>query len=154
MALVRIFRRYFSHDPRWVLLTTRGRASGLPREVLLPCGRTADSILLISAYGRRSNWFQNLQRDPRVTVSAAGWVLEGRAEIVDDPQAKRAIVAAHPFIPSIPVIFVPFVLHPLLFPIARPLLFRFIERRPLVIVRLWSSAGSVIVCESGRGRHP
>jgi deazaflavin-dependent oxidoreductase (nitroreductase family) len=95
-ALVRIFRRYLSHDPRWVLLTTRGRTSGLPREVLLPCGRTADVILLISAYGRRSNWFRNLERDPRVTVTAAGWNLDGRAEIVDDPATKRAILAAHP----------------------------------------------------------
>jgi deazaflavin-dependent oxidoreductase (nitroreductase family) len=133
--LVRIFRRYLSHDPRWVLLTTCGRTSGLRREVLLPCGRTADAILLISAYGRRSNWFRNLERDPRVTVTAAGWVLDGRAEIVDDPETKRAILAAHPFIPGFPMIFLPFVLHPLLFPIARPLLLRFIERRPLVVVR-------------------
>ena len=134
-VLVRIFRRYFSHDPRWVLLATRGRTSGYPREVLLPCGRTPDSVILISAYGRRSNWFRNLERDPAVTFTAAGWFLDGRAQIVDDRESKRAIIAAHPFIPGIPMIFLPFVVHPLLFPIARPLLLRFIEGRPLVILR-------------------
>jgi hypothetical protein len=33
-ALVRRFRRYFEQAPGWVLLTTRGRKTGLPREVL------------------------------------------------------------------------------------------------------------------------
>lgn len=141
-VLVRLFRRYLAHDPRWVLLTTRGRTSGLPREVLLPCGRTADAILLISAYGRRSNWFRNLERNPRVTVTCAGWVLEGRAEIVDDPDAKRAMLAAHPFIPGFPLVFLPFVLHPLLFPIVRPLLLRFVGKRPLVVIRRQGSTAA------------
>jgi hypothetical protein len=30
-ALVRVFRRYFETAPGWVLLTTTGRRTGLPR---------------------------------------------------------------------------------------------------------------------------
>jgi len=134
-VLVRFFRRSLAHDPRWVLLTTRGRKSGQPREVLLPCGRTSDAIIVISAYGRRSNWFRNLEQDPEVTVTCAGWVLRAHADIIDEPEAKRALLAAHPYIPSFPFILLPFVLHPLLFPVARPLLLRFVHHRPIVVFR-------------------
>ena len=69
-ALVRLFRRYFERAPGWVLLTTRGRKTGLPREVLLPCERTPDCLIMISTYGWRSNWVRNIQRDPNVTITA------------------------------------------------------------------------------------
>src|ERR1700687_4408732 len=55
-VVVRVFRRYFERAPGWVLLTTRGRKSGLPREVLLPCERFEEGLLIISTYGSRSNW--------------------------------------------------------------------------------------------------
>jgi hypothetical protein len=38
-AIVRAFRTYLARAPGWMLLTTRGRRTGLPREVLLPSGR-------------------------------------------------------------------------------------------------------------------
>ena len=53
-VLVRLLRRYFVRAPGWILLTTRGRRTGLPREVLLPCERFQDGILVISTYDRRS----------------------------------------------------------------------------------------------------
>jgi deazaflavin-dependent oxidoreductase (nitroreductase family) len=153
-VLVRLFHRYLAHDPRWVLLTTRGRRSGLPREVLLPCGRTADAVIVISAYGRRSNWFRNLEQDPGVTVTCAGWVLDGQAEIVDDPDVKRVMLTAYPFIPGFPLVFLPFVLHPLLFPIARPLLLRFVEERPLVVIRRQAANSSQVTRTPSRvGEH-
>lgn len=154
-VLVRLFHRYLAHDPRWVLLTTRGRRSGLLREVLLPCGRTADAVIVISAYGRRSNWFRNLEKDPEVTVTCAGWVLDGRAEIVDDADTKRMMLAAHPFIPGFPLVFLPFVLHPLLFPIVRPLLVRFVAgERPLVVIRRQSADGSLRRVPRVRSEEP
>src|SRR6185295_3527363 len=74
-ALVRVFRRYFETAPGWVLLTTTGRRTGLPREVLLPCERWPDGLLIISTYGYQSDWMRNLRRDPRVLVTCAGWVV-------------------------------------------------------------------------------
>ena len=40
--LVRLMRRYFERASDWVFLTTTGRKTGLPREVLLPCAYFAD----------------------------------------------------------------------------------------------------------------
>ncbi len=101
-AIVRTFRRYFEQAPGWVLLTTTGRRSGLPREVMLPCERTPEFLYILSTYGRRSNWIRNIERRPAVRVTAAGWVLDAAAEIVDDLAAKQALVTAHPFFAPMP----------------------------------------------------
>ncbi len=133
--LVRILRGYFERAPGWVILTTRGRRTGLPREVLLPCERTADAIIVISTYHWRSDWMRNLRKDPQVRVTCAGWVLPARAEIVEDVAAKRAIIGAHPFFPGAPFV----VVHAVLRTILRPLLVlgmrRWVAPRPLVIIR-------------------
>jgi deazaflavin-dependent oxidoreductase (nitroreductase family) len=133
-ALVRWLRGYFERAPGWVLLTTTGRKTGLAREVLLPCERTADFLILISTYGRRSDWIRNLERDPRVTVTCGGWRISGLAEVVDDLARKRAIVTAHPFFAPAPFA----VVHALLRTIFRPLLVAFLRAwvapRPIVLV--------------------
>ena len=83
-GIVRIFRRYFECAPGWVLLTTTGRISGLPREVLLPCERYSEGLIVISTYGWRSHWIRNISHQPEVRVTCGGWVLSGRAEVVED----------------------------------------------------------------------
>jgi deazaflavin-dependent oxidoreductase (nitroreductase family) len=134
-ALVRLLRRYFERAPGWVLLTTRGRKSGLAREILLPCERTRDALILISTYGHRSNWLRNIESDPHVTVTCGGWVIRGRAEIVEDVQRKRAIVTAAPFYPAAPFA----VVHAVLKTVLRPLLVlslrAWVTHRPVVLVR-------------------
>lgn len=133
--MVRVFRYYFERAPGWVLLTTRGRKTGLPREVLLPCERTPDGVVLISTYGRRSNWMRNLERDPDVHLTCAGWVVAGRAEIILDPGAKRALVSAHPFFPALPIAPVHLVIRGLLRPLLVVLLRRWVGPRPVVVIR-------------------
>src|SRR5512140_2760970 len=71
-VLVRLFRHRLERAPGWVLLTTRGRTTGLPREVLLPCERFDACVLVISTYGWRSNWIRNIRRHPLVRVTRAG----------------------------------------------------------------------------------
>jgi deazaflavin-dependent oxidoreductase (nitroreductase family) len=101
-ALVAALRGGFERSPHWVLLTTRGRKSGLPREVMLPCARTRDAVVVISTYGRRSHWLRNLEADPHVRFSARGELREGVAEVVHDLARKREIVERHPFLPVVP----------------------------------------------------
>jgi len=102
-ALVAALRGSFERSPHWVLLTTTGRKSGLPREVMLPCVRTRDGVVVISTYGRRSHWLRNLEADPHVRFSARGGAKEGVAEVVDDVARKRKIVERHPYLPLAPV---------------------------------------------------
>jgi deazaflavin-dependent oxidoreductase (nitroreductase family) len=133
-ALVRRLRRYFERAPGWVLLSTRGRKTGLPREVLLPCERAPDFLYVISTYGWRSHWIRNIQRSADVRVSVGGWVVSGHAEIVDDPDRKRSLVSAHPFFPVAPFT----VVHGILRTILRPLLVlslrRWVVPRPIVVI--------------------
>jgi len=134
-VLVDLLRRYFERAPGWVLLTTRGRKTGLPREVLLPCERTLEAVIVISTYGWQSHWIRNLKRDPQVRITAGGWTLTGRAEVIEDLERKHAIVSADPFFPAAPFAIVHAVVRTLL----RPLLIRFLRRwvtpRPIVVIR-------------------
>ena len=123
-ALVRLLRRYFQGAPGWVLLTTTGRKTGLSREVLLPCERSAGALVVISTYGWRSQWIRNIQKDPRVCVTSAGWVLPATAEIIGDLERKRAIIDAHVFFPPAPFVLV----HAVLCTILRPLLVFLLRR--------------------------
>jgi deazaflavin-dependent oxidoreductase (nitroreductase family) len=134
-VLVRVFRRYFERAPGWVLLTTRGRKTGLPREVLLPCERFADGLLILSTYARRSNWMRNLAREPAVRITAGGLVLAARAEIVDDLEAKRALVTAHPFFAPAPFGLLNALHRTLLRPLTVAFLRRWVTDRPVVVVR-------------------
>ncbi len=134
-AIVWLFRRYFERAPAWVLLTTTGRRTGLPREVLLPCERTRDALIVISTYGRRSDWIRNIGRDPRVQVTCAGWILPAQAEIVDDLDVKRSIVSAHPFFAPAPFAILNLLHRTLLRPLSVAFLRRWVENRPVVLIR-------------------
>jgi len=134
-ALVRLFRRYFERAPGWVLLTTTGRKTGLPREVLLPCERSPDAVIVISTYGWRSHWIQNLARDPRVRFTCGGWVLAGRAEVIEDLERKHALISANPFFPPAPFAVVHLVLRTLLRPVLIRLLRLWVKPRPIVMIR-------------------
>jgi deazaflavin-dependent oxidoreductase (nitroreductase family) len=133
--LVRRFRRYFVRAPGWVLLTTRGRRTGLLREVLLPCERFQDGILVISTYDRRSNWIRNIERNPAVQITCAGWVLPAHAEIVDDLETKRALVTAHPYFPPAPVLPLNLIHITLLRPLTIAFLRRWVVHRPVILIR-------------------
>lgn len=134
-ALVRVLRGYFERAPGWVLLTTRGRKTGLPREVLLPCERAAESLVVISTYGWRSHWIRNIQKDPMVQVTCGGWLISGRAEIVEELQRKRSIVEKNPFFPVAPFALIHAVLGTILRPLLVMLLRFWVTPRPVVVIR-------------------
>jgi deazaflavin-dependent oxidoreductase (nitroreductase family) len=134
-AIVNAQRDYFSRAPGWVLLTTTGRRTGLPREVLLPCARDDNHVYLISTYGWQSDWIRNLRKNPKVKVTCDGVVVSGHAKVIEDLDEKTRIVSRHPF-----VAFAPFELvHAVALNAMRPLLVAFLRRwvasRPVVVVR-------------------
>jgi deazaflavin-dependent oxidoreductase (nitroreductase family) len=129
-AIVSLFRRTLERSPNWILLITRGRRTGLPREVLLPCIRTDSTVIVISTYGWRSDWIRNIRKTPEVLVTRGGRQLPGRAEAVEDLLRKRQLVTEHPFFPPAPSAF----LNRLLRPVLVPLLRRWVTPRPVVVI--------------------
>ena len=140
-TLVHLFRRYFEQAPGWVLLTTKGRRTGLPREVLLPCERFPDGLYVISTYGWRSDWMRNLGKDPNVRVTCARWVIAARAEVIEDLASKQSIVSAHPFFPVLPLGLLNFLHRTILRPLAVRFLRWWVRSRPVVVIRPIRSAG-------------
>jgi len=135
-ALVRLFRGYFERAPGWVLLTTRGRKTGLPREVLLPCERYGRCLLVISTYGARSDWIRNIARTADVQVTDRGRRVPGRAEILEDDRAKQALVSEHPFFVPLPIGILNLIHRTVLRPIWVPFLRWWVTGRPVVVVTL------------------
>lgn len=135
-SLVSLFRGGVERSRHWVLLTTRGRKTGLPREVLLPCARDRDRVLVISTYGRRSAWIRNLEACADVTITARGRTLEGRAEIVDDVARKQALVEEMPFVPLAPIGFVQTLARGPLRALAVAWLHSWVAPRPIVLIRI------------------
>jgi deazaflavin-dependent oxidoreductase (nitroreductase family) len=135
-AFVALFRRYFDRAAGWVVLTTRGRRTGLPREVLLPCRRIEHDVLVLSAYGHRSDWMRNLVKNPRVSVTCNGRDRSARAEIIEEVARRRALLWKDPF--SLPAFFA--ILQALSWTLLRPVFFvlawSIVRSRPLVLMHL------------------
>lgn len=75
-----------------MVLVTRGRKSGLPRYTPIEYRRHGSKIYIVSAWGRRTNWLQNLLENPNVTVQLGGRTQAARAQLVTDPaEALRAL---------------------------------------------------------------
>ncbi len=87
---------------RLLMLTHTGRKSGLPRYAVLEVARhdsSTGTFLVPAAYGRKADWYLNLQQTPEVVVNHRGRRLDVVAETlpVDDAAAEFAVyAAAHP----------------------------------------------------------
>lgn len=75
------------------VLTTTGRRTGQPRSFPLSYALVGGNVYFMAGYGRRSDWFRNLQANPSVTVELPGRVVHGIAEEVTDP-IEEAIARA------------------------------------------------------------
>ena len=69
-----------------MLLTTRGRKSGLNRVTPLVFEQQGDSFLVASARGPEADWIRNIQADPKVRVRVGRRSFDGKAEVVTDPE--------------------------------------------------------------------
>ena len=103
---------------------------------MLPCERFREGLIIISTYGRRSNWIRNIEGDAAVAVTCAGWSLPARAEIIDDLETKRSLVSAHPYFPPAPVFPINTIHVTLLRPVTIALLRWWVTARPVVLIRL------------------
>jgi deazaflavin-dependent oxidoreductase (nitroreductase family) len=87
----------------WIEVTTTGRKSGRRRTVLLDLigeDPAAGRFFAQSAYGSRSDWVKNLERDPRCEVRVGRRRHRARAAPVPEDEARRVLLAyvrAHRF---------------------------------------------------------
>lgn len=75
-----------------MVLVTRGRKSGLPRYTPIEYRRHGSKIYLVSGWGTRPNWFQNLLENPLPTLQLGRRAQAARAQLVtDSAEALRAL---------------------------------------------------------------
>ena len=81
-----------------MLLRTRGRKTGLPREAPLGYVILDGAVYCVAGYGRTTPWYRNLCADPAVGVTLPDRFFHGTAEPVDAPtewlRAYRALIGS------------------------------------------------------------
>lgn len=125
---------YYLRSRGWVVLTTIGRRTGLPRQTMLPCGRRDGEIAVVSTYGWRSDWIRNLRKNPQVKVSRDGAMVPGVAEVVEDLARKRQVISENPFVMP-PFAIVRAIGLGLMRPVITAFLRRWVTSRPVVVIR-------------------
>ena len=68
-----------------LLLTTKGRNTGLPRVTPMQYEEIKGDIYIGSARGSRADWFKNIQADPNVKVRVRSREFQGIGEPITDP---------------------------------------------------------------------
>ncbi len=75
-----------------MVLTTRGRATGQPRHTPIEYRRHGSKIYLVSGWGERPNWYQNIVTHSLVTVQLGRHTYSARGSIVtDEAESLRAL---------------------------------------------------------------
>lgn len=75
-----------------MVLTTVGRTSGLPRHTAIEYRLHGSKTYVISAWGERPHWYQNLLARPVVGVAQGGRRFAARATVIYDPgEATRVL---------------------------------------------------------------
>lgn len=90
---------------RLMVLTTWGRKSGLPRHTAIEYRTHGSKIYVISAWGRRPNWYRNLIEQPVVRVRLGGRGFSARAQVVED--TGEALRVLYLFRKRAPVVYDP-----------------------------------------------
>jgi deazaflavin-dependent oxidoreductase (nitroreductase family) len=85
-----------------MVLTTRGRTTGLPRHTAIEYRAHGSKTYLVSAWGTRPQWYQNLLTNPIVSVRQGQRTLKAHAHPVNDPdEALRALYLFRKTAPAI-----------------------------------------------------
>ncbi len=81
-------------DSRFMMMTTTGRKSGLPRTTvveILRHDRTRDTYYVASGWGNRSDWYQNLQEKPEAMVLVGRRRFSAQAELLFTEESAQEL---------------------------------------------------------------
>lgn len=79
---------------RYMVLTTRGRKTGLPRRTPVNCARDGARVYCVAGFGARADWYRNLVANPAVEVWLPEGAWAGRATTVTDAEERRRVMRA------------------------------------------------------------
>ncbi|MFC1466266.1 MAG: nitroreductase family deazaflavin-dependent oxidoreductase [Candidatus Brachytrichaceae bacterium NZ_4S206] len=83
----------------FMILTTTGRKSGLPRRTAIEYHTYRGRKYVMNGYGMKSDWYRNVLADPRVTVQTADGVEHCRARRLT---SDEELAEAYGFVESSP----------------------------------------------------
>ena len=90
-----------------MILGTRGRKTGLPRYTAIEFRRHGSEMYIISAWGSRPQWFQNLKTIPNILVQEGRRTYAARAHLVTN--AGEALRVLHLFRRRAPWVYDPII---------------------------------------------
>ena len=70
---------------RFLMLTHTGRKSGLPRHTVIEVvqhDKATDTYYVVSGWGEKSDWYQNIHKNPSVTIQSGGRKFQSDAEFI------------------------------------------------------------------------
>ncbi len=76
-----------------LVLTTRGRKTGLPRHTIVECTQAKGRIYITAAWGT-NRWYRNILSDPKVSVQRDSRTWGAHVERVSDPDELIDVYAA------------------------------------------------------------
>jgi deazaflavin-dependent oxidoreductase (nitroreductase family) len=80
---------------RFLLLNHTGRKSGLPRQTVLEVVKhdsTSHIYYLASGYGEKSDWYQNINKNPQVRIQVGNKEFQATAERLTIPEAEEIML--------------------------------------------------------------
>ena len=81
---------------RFLLLTHRGRKTGLPRQTVVEVvshDRASGTYYIASGWGEKAHWFRNVQQTPEVTVQVGRRRFVATAERLRVDAARKVLLA-------------------------------------------------------------
>ncbi len=87
---------------RFLMLTHTGRKSGLPRQTVIEVvqhDKETDTFYVVSGWGKKSDWYQNICKSPSVTVRVGGRKFRASAKFIPLPkeiEIMEAYARDHP----------------------------------------------------------
>ncbi len=80
---------------RFLLLTHTGRKSGITRQTVIEVvhhDTVQDVYHVVSGFGRKADWFQNIQKNPSVHVTVGNRSFEAEAVLVTGEEAANILL--------------------------------------------------------------
>ena len=97
----------FMNAAHIMILGTRGRKSGLSRHTAIEYRRHGSKIYVVSGWGERPHWLQNLKAAPDVLIQQGRRRFGARAEVVTNP--GEALRVLHLFRRRAPFVYDPLI---------------------------------------------